>query len=134
MLFRVATTRTRGSYDRNFEADEYSDQQQRAKNGLRYAIEIMARYNVNFDVQTADVLIAECMLLGDVDGVKFVVQKMWACGLYARTSTFNVLLRKYADNGDGESAYVLVKTVMEKNEQTKPNSETYRYLLGRSIH
>ena len=129
VLFRVATTRTRGFYDRNFETDVYSDREQKAKNGLKYALELMDIYKLQFDVATADVLIGECMLLGDVNGVKFVVQKMWASGLYARTSTFNVLLRKYADSGDGESAYALVKSVMEQNEQTRPNSETYSLLL-----
>lgn len=129
VLFRVATSRTRGSYDRNFETDVYSDREQKAKNGLKYALELMDRYKLQFDVATADVLIGECMLLGDVNGVKFVVQKMWASGLYARTSTFNVLLRKYADSGDGESAYALVKSVMDQNEQTRPNSETYSLLL-----
>ena len=129
VLFRVATTRSRGMYDRNFETDVYGDREQKAMNGLKYALVLIARYKLNFDVQTADVLIAECMLLGDVNGVKFIVQKMWASGLYARTSTFNVLLRKYADSGDGESAYKLVKSVMEGNEQTRPNSETYSLLL-----
>ena len=129
VLFKVATTRIRGSYNRNFETDVYADREQKAVAGLTYALEFMARYKLKFDVSVADVLIAECMLLGDVNGVKFLVQKMWASGLYARTSTFNVLLRRYADSGDGESAYALVKSVMEKNEQTTPNSDTYALLL-----
>jgi hypothetical protein len=33
---------------------------------------------------------------------------MWEFGVYARTSTMNLLLKKYAENGDGESAYALV--------------------------
>ena len=129
VLFKVATTRIRGAYNRNFETDVYADREQKAVAGLTYALEFMARYKLKFDVSVADVLIAECMLLGDVNGVKFLVQKMWASGLYARTSTFNVLLRRYADSGDGESAYALVKSVMEKNEQTTPNSDTYALLL-----
>ena len=129
VLFKVATTRTRGSYDRNFESDVYSNREQKAIAGLKYALEFMAKFKLKFDVQIADVLISECMLLGDVNGVKFVVQKMWSSGLYARTSTFNVLLRRYADSGDGENAYALVKSVMEKNEETMPNSDTYALLL-----
>ena len=129
VLFKAATTRTRGSYDRNFESDIYSDREQKAKAGLKYALQFMVTYKLKFDVQIADVLISECMLLGDVSGVKFVVQKMWASGLCARTSTFNVLLKRYADNGDGESAYTLVRSVMEGNEETMPNSDTYALLL-----
>jgi hypothetical protein len=59
--------------------------------------------------------------LGDLNGVKFVVQKMWEFGVYARTSTMNLLLKKYAENGDGESAYALVVGVMDRNEETAPN-------------
>jgi hypothetical protein len=46
-----------------------------------------------------------------LNGVKFVVQKMWEFGVYARTSTMNLLLKQYAENGDGESAYALVSGI-----------------------
>jgi len=40
-----------------------------------------------------------------------------------------MLLRRYADGGDGESAYKLVTQVMMKNDDTRPNGETYALLL-----
>ena len=40
-----------------------------------------------------------------------------------------MLLRRYADGGDGESAYGLVTTVMQRHDDTRPNGETYALLL-----
>ena len=130
ILFRVAAMRTHsGVLDSNLEIDQASDRELKAKAGLKDALDLMKKYNLKFVPQIADLLIDECLRIGDVNGVKFVVQRMWSSRLYARTSTYNTLLKRYAENGDGESAYGLVTNVMQQNEETQPNGETYALLL-----
>lgn len=130
VLFRVAAMRTHSKVlDMNLEVDQLDNRELKAKAGLKYALDVMKKYKLKFTIQIADLLIDECLRIGDVSGVKFVVQRMWNSRLYAKTSTYNTLLKRYAENGDGESAHGLVTKVMEKNEETQPNSETYALLL-----
>jgi hypothetical protein len=129
VVFRVAAVGAKGKFDRNFEADVYREREEKSLTGLSKTLEVITRYRLPFDIHTADVLVDECLRVGDVNGVKFVAQKMWVNGLYARTNTFNALLHRYASSGDGESAYRLVSNVMMPSEETKPNSETWALLL-----
>jgi len=75
VLFRVAAMRTHSSaVDRNLESDIGSDRELKAKAGLRCALDVMKRYRLRFTVPLADVLIDECLRIGDLAGVKFVVR------------------------------------------------------------
>lgn len=48
---------------------------------------------------------------------------------FARTSTFNALLKQFAANGDVESAHNIIYDVMMKDELTQPNSDTWGLYL-----
>lgn len=116
-------------YDIDFQVNEVHEQQIRALAGLRGAMRVMDEYGVEWNVRVADALISECLNAGDPKGVRFVVQQMWDHRIHSRTSTFNALLTRYAENGDGESAYHLVHDVMLKSNATRPDTETWVLLL-----
>lgn len=130
VLFRSSFQNVRTSYDSNFQVDREQERQQRVISGLRSSLTAMNLYGISWDINIADVLMDECLKVGDVNGVKFVVQSMWDNQLQARTSTFNALLKRYADNGDGESAYKVVMEVMLRSPSTEPDSTTWSLLLS----
>ena len=62
-------------------------------------------------------------------GIEYVATKMRDDKQFARTSTFNALLKQFAVNGDVESAHNIIYDVMMKDELTKPNSDTWGLYL-----
>ena len=114
VIFRTAAMEAKGVADRNFGTDLPQTQHSQTQDGLFNALEIIEGFRISWDIQTADVLMDECLRVGDIAGVQFVSETMWNKRIWARTTTFNALLHRYADNGDGESAYKLVHEVMQK--------------------
>jgi len=96
--------------------------------GINRAVRGMAEHELGWDIDVADVLVDECLLLGDVSSVQFIVAQMNVKNLYARASTFNAVLRRYAETGDAESALALVRD-MASDEHSRPNDESYALLL-----
>ena len=96
--------------------------------GINRAARGMAEHELGWDIDVADVLVDECLLLGDVSSVQFIVAQMNVKNLYARASTFNAVLRRYAETGDAESALALVRD-MAADEHSRPNDESYALLL-----
>jgi hypothetical protein len=111
--------------------------------------EMLLEYGMKWAVQISDVVIEECLNIGDLkgsyshllthllthllahllQGIEYVAVKMHDERQYARTSTFNALLKQFAVNGDIESAHNIVYDVMMKDELTKPNSDTWGLYL-----
>ena len=114
VYFRLAAMKAKTVNDPNFNVDEVKSGESQVQEGLVKTLEVMNDYHINWDNHVADVIMDECMRVGDVSGVHFVSEMMWRHKLWARTSTFNALLRRYAESGDGESAYYLVKDVMQQ--------------------
>ena len=96
--------------------------------GIKKSVQAMAQYNIAWDSSVTDTLIDECLRCGGLEASKFITVQMNVQGIHARTSTFNAVLRRYASNGDGESAYLLLKE-MRQTEQTAPDSDSYALLL-----
>lgn len=126
--FRLGATKAKLKLNSNFEIDSLADQQERAKEGLRQALLTMQNRGITWTLPVADVLIEECLRLGDVASVEFVVEQMRLNNIVSRTSTFNALLKQYSETYDGESAFYLLQE-MAKDPQTKPNVESYRSVL-----
>lgn len=126
--FRLGATKARLKLNANFESDTLADQQERAKEGLRQAILTMQDRGIAWTLPVADLLIEECLRLGDVASVEFVVEQMRLNNILSRTSTFNALLKQYAKTYDGESAFYLLESMAE-DPQTKPNVESNRLVL-----
>jgi len=109
--------------------------------------EMLLEYGMKWTVQTSDVVIEECLNIGDLKGlfiyfnsfifllthlfigIEYVAAKMRDERQYARTSTFNALLKQFAISGDVESAHNIIYDVMMKDELTKPNSDTWGLYL-----
>jgi pentatricopeptide repeat protein len=129
LLFRVGALETRGVLDSNYEDDIVNEREEQLKAGIVYFLNAMDEYNIPWDIHIIDALLKESMSIGSVNGVKFVVQRMYANDISARATTFNALLKCYAKNGDGESAFKLAENVMLKNNIIGMNSESWRLLL-----
>jgi hypothetical protein len=128
LSFRLGSSSAKLKLNRNFEVDGLSDQQERAKEGLRNALQMMQDYHLEWNLPVADTLVDECLRCGDVASVEFVVEQMRSRNVVSRTSTFNTLLRQYSNTYDGESAFYLLQS-MTTDPQTKPNIESYRLVL-----
>jgi hypothetical protein len=128
LSFRLGSSSAKLKLNRNFEVDGLSDQQERAKEGLRHALQMMQDYHIEWNLPVADTLVDECLRCGDVASVEFVVEQMRCRNVVSRTSTFNTLLRQYSNTYDGESAFYLLQS-MTTDPQTKPNIESYRLVL-----
>ncbi len=124
-----------------------------AIHGIMAVEEMLLEYGMKWTVQISDVVIEECLNIGDLkgsyshllthlltcsltyvlthllQGIEYVAVKMRDERQYARTSTFNALLKQFAMNGDVESAHNIVYDVMMKDELTKPNSDTWGLYL-----
>lgn len=129
VMFRTAAAQTKMVYDRNFQVDILRTRKLKAEAGIKGVTDAMDHFKISWDINSADVLLDECLCVGDVAGVQFVADNMFRQKIWTRTSTFNAILRRYAENGDGESAYNLVTQVMAKSPLTTPNDETWELLL-----
>jgi len=129
VVFRAAVMEVKTYIDRNFAVDKARTERSQAQDGIGSILELMKKYDIRWDIHIADVIMDECLRVGDLTGVSFVSETMWNKKIWARSSTFNALLHRYAESGDGESAFRLVHDVMEKNELTRPNTMSYKLLL-----
>lgn len=129
LMFQSAVMEAKVFLDKNFETDTLKTINEQAKDGIGKVLEVMEEFEIGWDIHTADVVMDECLRVGDLTGVSFVSETMWNKKIWARTSTFNTLLQRYADNGDGESAYKLVSEVMDKSPLTKPDADSWELLL-----
>lgn len=129
VVFRASAMQSKEVLDANFEVDIMRTNALRADAGLTSAVAMMKRFKVEWDIHIFDCLLEECIELGDLGGVKFIVRQMKAKRLYARTSTFNTILKVYAAGGDAESALSWLQT-MKSSPFTLPNKESYRLVLS----
>lgn len=134
VLFRTAAAENRfikKQVDMNFQVDSGRDSQQRTVQGLSSVLTTMSEYQLQWDTQLAEILLDECLRVGGTDtaGISQVVRSMWDHGIHATTSTFNALLRRYAESGDSESSYNLLTGVMMESAGTYPTEESWSLVL-----
>ena len=134
VLFRTAAADNsvvRSEVDMNYQPDISKQGQQQTVQGLSSVLSAISEYQLQWDAELAETLLDECMRLGGTDtaGISLVVRKMWENHIHARASTFNALLRRYAESGDAESAYNLLTGLLMKSSSTNPNSESWSLVL-----
>ena len=119
-----------GTFDKsNYEPDEEKETQQRILAGVVNVIDAMIRLKIQWNVHICDMLLDECLKAKDLEGVRFVCYVMDEVGLDLQTSSLNVLMQRYAENGDAESAYNLMRIMEGNDNRTIPNKQTYKLLL-----
>eukprot|EP01041_Mallomonas_annulata_P006410 gene6410-12961_t len=129
VIFRSAVIEAKRYSDRNFNTDVLRTMRSQSQDGIAASLDVIRRFDIWWSMHTVDTLMDECLQIGDLTGVHFVSETMWNNKLWARTSTFNALLHRYAESGDAESAYKLIHDVMQHSELTKPNGESWTLLL-----
>ena len=128
LLFRCGQREGKTPLNHNFESNRRADEEAEAMEGIKRSVLAMSQYQIGWELSITDVLVDECLRAGGLDACKFITIQMNVNSIFARTSTFNSVLRRYAENGDGESAYALLKE-MCGSEQTTPDAESYSLLL-----
>jgi hypothetical protein len=129
-LFRCAVRVTRAVMDSNFETDDVVSNAARTDVALLSSVALLKRYKVHWDMLIVDTLLEECLRMGDLAGVYFVVRQMRKRGISARTSTLDCFLRRYAENGDAESAFALVNKTMAISPYAIPSQTSFGLLLA----
>lgn len=98
----------------------------------------LERYNIStWDLDIANILFDGCLSMIHQNGnranfihIHTIFEAMRSQKLYCDTNTCNVLLKQYDVNGDGESAFNLLKDVMENSLQCQPNQESFKLILS----
>ena len=124
----IATSPTKGTFDHNFEPDVARETKERTMAGIINVLDIMMGQNISWTLSTCDMLVEECLKSKDLQGFQFVLYIMDQANIDLKTTTFNMLMKRYAENGDSESAHELI-SVMKKSPHTVPNADTYSLML-----
>lgn len=128
VVFQSAALQTKPVLNRNFEATAALNREAEALGGLRAATLALSKFGLPWDSHTADVLVDECLKTGDISAVNYIIAQMNVLNLYAGTPTFNSVLKRYAESGDGESAYQLLAEMREQ-PHTEPDAESLALVL-----
>ena len=130
VVFRSAAVRRKEVLDRNFETDASASGFLKADAGLVESLALLRRFGETWSIHVADCLLEECLGLGDVEGVRFVARQMRQRGVLARTSTLNLALRLYAEDGNAEAALRLLNDTMKPSTFCQPNEESYNLVMS----
>lgn len=128
-MLQVGVIEFEGTFDINFEPDTITESSERTLAGIVAVLEAMMTYKISWDASICDTLIDECLKMNDIDGVKFVFYVMNESGIDIKTNTLNMLLKRYAENGDSESAYNLIESMKRHGDKTYPNKKSWNLLL-----
>ena len=130
VVFRTAEMRRKEVLDRNFETDTSASGFYKADAGLVECLALLKRFKEDWTIHVADCLLEECLRLGDVEGVRFVARQMRQRGVLARTSTLNLALQLYADDGNAEAALKLLNDAMKPSAFCQPNGESFHLVMS----